>query len=172
MWNSPNKKQFIVIGFIFLFLCVGFSGCDQQPDHNGPINDKFSAAIEIDLFAAAVRNGSYSGSAVFYTVAHSRIGENLTYEVDTGENVNYNGTIIRVVGHGTKSTHTYYTWNKYYTVTLTVRDNEGNINMTTRTIHIGAPPDKPLYIERNTNLPEMNDLTYSEVYSLYKITGA
>jgi hypothetical protein len=147
------------------------SGCETPKENNGQINDEHSESIAIVLFAAAVRNDSYAGSVVNVAIARSRIGKNLTYEVDTGEDVNYNGTIIRVMGHGTKSTHTYYTWNTNYTVKLIVRDEEGNVNTTTRTVHIGTPPANLLYIERNTNLPDMNDLTYDDVYRLYRITA-
>ena len=169
--NLRNRNQLLNIGIVILLICVGLSGCEKQTDNNGQINNEQSKSIEIDLFVAAVRNDSYSGSAVFYSVAFSRIGKNLTYEVDTGEDVNYNGTIIRVIGYGHKSTHTYYKWNTNYTVKLIVRDDAGNVNSTTRTIQIGSPPVKPLYIERNTNLPEMNDLSYTDVYRLYRITG-
>ena len=169
--NLRNRNQLISMGIVILLVCVGLSGCEKQTETNGQMNNDHSESIAIHLFVAAVRENEYSGSVVFYTEADSRIGKNLTYEVDTGEDVNYNGTIIRVIGHGHKSTHTYYTWNTNYTVKLIVRDEVGNVNSTTRTIHIGAPPVKPLYIERNTNLPDMNDITYAEVYKLYAITA-
>jgi hypothetical protein len=169
--DSRNRNLLISIGIVILLICIGLSGCENQTDNNGQTNNEHSESIMIGLFVAAVRNNSYAGSAVFYAEAFSRIGKNLTYEVDTGEDVNYNGSIIRVIGHGHKSTHTYYKSNTSYTVKLIVRDDLGNVNSTTRTISIGPPPAKPLFYEHYTNLPEMNGIPYDEVYQLYKITA-
>jgi hypothetical protein len=164
------KKNTLIIAVIVLILIsVGSSGCTQQPgntDNNGQ-----ASAIEIDMFETILLSNNYNVSVVFYCVAHGRVSKNLTYEVDTGESVYYNGQVTPVIGHGHKCTHTYYKWGTNYTAQLIVRDDIGNENYTLRTIHIGTPSVEPLYFEHNTNPPEMNGITYAEQYALYGITS-
>ena len=75
------------------------------------------------------------------------------------------------MAYGPTCTHTYYKWEKNYTIHLTVRDDKGNVNTSSCTIRIELPPVEPVYVEHHTNLPEMNGLTYAEVSSQYGITS-
>jgi hypothetical protein len=143
----------------------------KNADNNGQSDNVQESSIEINIFEAMVLSNNYSVTVVFYAVAHSLIRKNLTYEVDTGESVYYNGQVTPVIGRGHKCTHTYYKWDTNYTTRLIVRDDKGDENSTTRTFHIGTPSVEPLYVEHNTNLPEMNGITYAEQYELYGITS-
>jgi hypothetical protein len=162
-----GMKNKIIIGIIILFVCVGLSGCNQQNNYKIGYENK----LVIDFFKATVLTHNLSQTVLVDASAYNAITNNISYEISLGENVMYNGKVTPVMAYGPTCTHTYYKWEKNYTIHLIVRDDKGNVNTSSRTIRIEVPPVEPVYVEHHTNLPEMNGITYDELSTRYGITS-
>ena len=165
------KKQLVIIGIIALLVCVGLSGCNQQIGNSGYKKYIPQNKLVLGYFEVMVLTHNLSQTVDVEASAYNEITNNISYEISLGENVWYYGNVTPVMAHGQSCTHTYYKWDKNYTINLIVRDDKGNVNTSSRTIRIDVPPVEPVYVEHNTNLPEMDGITYDEVSTRYGITS-